>query len=734
MFKRASLFILGIAAAVILTLIFAWRELPAQELYSDSPVITAQRITQDLSGKWNSYSSLRQAWLQETQFGSNPQKNGLTGGDSIVLPSDQSFRVVAKKFKVSGIWSFKTAQLVLDGVYGKAKVFLNGIEEINYLGEIEGLGGTYTIDIQPTRLDYGQENILYIHLSSDSIHQKKLFGWLLPAQNKIIGQIQLQAVPESTVDVAKTSVSYDQEKKQAIVSIWLKHHLTLDYAPWALSAEIREQDRVVAECLVPLNSDGNFEQQVDLIFDLPDVKFWSPAAPFLYNLRIVLTNERGDHDSIQLPIGFSNIISPPDSWVINGKPFKVNGEILTWQQETLIRNQQQIENYLQNLKSKGINVLYFLNFFPNEAWLYAADKHGIGVWLELPVAFMPAGTDLYCQELEDLLRIAGRHPCVLAWTVAKGLEPSREAANYLNQIEAQLNGLPAYNLSYFSAGAKGSGLGELIIYRDSLQGEWGNLVLSDAFLGSADSEKSVDQKMLIIAICWLIWLMLVSIQNLRSFGWNYKELFNPNPKRRIRRAFTWSLLALISRKITMASYLIYLLYLLPERYFIWLPYNFSFWTELKHQSPFILGLFLTVVLILLRLFSVGMAAQSFSKRPGTLGLCCWLERRYIWFFLFGIASLAVLKFSLPWYVPLLLYVLMSIILFPVRVRDVRRAGGKYLWFARIPFTVLIILSVTIVIHFKDFHYLLKLVLPEIRFTLPEDLTSWFKNLIARLKA
>jgi len=737
MFKRALLLILGITVAITLALVFTWREIPAQELYSNSSVITAQRITQDLSGKWNRYSSLQQAWFQETKADTG-SRHGIAGGDSIVLPSNQSFKVVAKKFQVSGIWSFKMAQLALDGVYGKARVYLNGIEEINYVGEIEGTGGTYTLHIQPTRLNYGQENILFIELSADSIHQKKVFGWLAPARKRITGQIQLQAVPESTIDVTRTSVFYDQTKKQVLASVKLKHHLSLNYGPWALSAEIREQDRVVAECLVPINSDGNYEQQVDLIFDLPEVKFWSPGSPFLYNLRLVLTNNRGDHDSVQLPLGFSNNSSTPDNWVIDGKQFEVNGIVLTWQQETAIRNKQQIESYIQSLKDKGHNIIYFLNFFPNEGWLYAADKLGIGVWLELPAALIPAGTDPYSQELEDLIRIAGRHPSVLAWTVAKGLAPSSEADNYFKQIGTLLTGLPAYKLTYFSAEAKNPNLGELTINRDRLLGEWGKLVLPADSLATAALEESVYRYLVIFAVCWLIWLMLISIQNLRCFGWSYKELFNPNPKRKIRRAFIWSLLALISRNITIAGYLIYLFFLFPEQYFVWLPYDFSFWAELKNQSAVLLWLLLTMLLILFRLFNVGLAAYSFPQRPETLGLCCWLERRYIWFFLVGNACLAVLKFNLVWYAPILLYVLMTVLLFPSRVKDVRRAEGKYLWFAGIPLTVLLIISLTMVLHLEDFRYLLNLVFPEIKFTLPEmelalpeDLSALFKSLLER---
>jgi hypothetical protein len=37
------------------------------ELYSDTPVVKAHRMSQDLGGKWDCYPSLRQAWVQENR-------------------------------------------------------------------------------------------------------------------------------------------------------------------------------------------------------------------------------------------------------------------------------------------------------------------------------------------------------------------------------------------------------------------------------------------------------------------------------------------------------------------------------------------------------------------------------------------------------------------------------------------------------------------------------------------
>lgn len=705
MFNRTTLVLIAAFAATLFVLVTFWQEAPGIELYSDKPVIKAHRISQDLGGKWDGYSSLRQAWAQENN------------AESIVLPSDQRFQVAVKKFSVTGKWGFKTAQLAIEGLYGNARVFLNGIDEVNFLGEYEGSGGITTIDIHTARLDFSRENTLYLELSPAKAQQKKIFSWLWPEQGRITGQIRLEAVPETSINAAETTVSYDTAKKQAIVRLTIDHHQFLEYGPWALSGVIKDNNEIVAECLLPLNSDGEYKQQVDLVFNLPDPKLWSLENPFRYELNLLLSNNRGDFDSIQMPIGFRQMNSTTDKWVLNGKEIPVKGEILNQEQAAGIRNQRQVASYLEEIKNKGKNVVYFMGFFPDEGWLYAADQLGIGVWLELPASLIAKSKDPYDTEMEELILISERHPSVLAWTAGKGLEPSAEVTDYLLKIRDRLANLPVYHLAYFPAEDLLSNSENIIIEANQLQGQWGRV---ERLNDSSQIKNKIELRSLqIFLICWSLWLLLISFQNVRTVGWKYRELFNPSPKRSTRRAFFWGTLAMLSRMATVGVFITFLLFRIPLQLFYWLPYHQTPLHALQNQSPPLIWLFISFSLILVRLFQVGFASCSFPEKPGALALSCWLERRYIWVFLVGIAFVVAINYGEYWYIPAVLYVFMTTLLFPFRIRDVWKAGGKYSTLLFVPISLAFVGVFALLWHHEDSLYLVRMVLPHIHFSLPQ---------------
>lgn len=714
MFKR-------FAALIIIMFIFSftflnlfWQDVPEMELYSSTPLTKADRLSQDLGGKWDSFSSLRQAWAQENrllQSDKNEVLNGLIQVNSIVLPSNKGFKVAVKRFRVTGKWGGKTAELVLEGVYGKARVFLNGIDEVNYLGDFEGTGGINAIEISPARLDFSKDNALYLELSPGSAQQTKLLGWLWPEQGKITGQIRLEAVPETTINLAKTTVSYNKPNRQIIVRANIRHHQSLEYGPWALSAVIKDKKEKVAECLLPLTSNGAYDQQVDLVLNPPEAKLWSMNNPHLYELELVLTNNRGDFDRIQMPIGIREYSGLAEKWILNSQEIGVKGEILTPAEEYRIRNERQMEQYLESIKARGINTLYFMGFFPNEGWLYAADRLGIGIWLELPVNLVSSGKIPQISALEDLFLIAERHPSVLAWTAAKGLEPSAQANDYFQQVRARLNPLPVYRLLIPGQGMP-AGSEEIDLQTEGIEGQWGKM----EYRKDANASEFVWQGEKIAAISWLVWLFFLSLQTVRKSGWIYKELFNPNPKRKVRRALFWSCLRLVSRMFTLGALLTSLLFRVPPLPLPWLPYDPSFLLMLQSQNPFLLWIFMSSTLTLIRLMQVGLAAPSFPQNPGTLDLCCWLERRYGWIVLVGIAWVAAV-YGLPWYIPLALYALLTIFLLPVRIRDVWKAGGKYTHLLFVPATMFVIGIFAILWYRDDFLYLLRILSPLIDFDL-----------------
>ncbi len=718
MFKRFTVILVSMFIIAALAVSICWENIQGVELYSDNPVTKPYRIAQDLGGKWNSYSSLRQALTYENEAMDNMiDVLDLNQAKDLIIPSSQGFDVAAKKFSVTGKWSYKTAQLVLEGVNGKVSVFLNGIDDVNLIGEVEGNGGVYILNFPASRFDFSKENTLYLKTEKNSIQQNRIFGWLWPEQGKITGQIRLEAVSETTIDLSSIAVSYDSAKKQVKARVKIKHHDMLEQGPWVLNGALTTNQQKLAECVLPLSTNGKFEQDAELIFQVPTAHSWSPEDPFLYELNLNITNNRGGYDSLQLPVGIRQLGTANGKWTMNGTALDVRGQIISQEQEYTIRNQRQTEAFLKNLKSGGYHVICFMGFFPDESWLYAADKLGVGVWLEMPVGFTASSKIPNPAVFEDLAAVAAKHPSVLAWTVAKGIDDSAASSEYLQKTGDMISGFSQYQLSFPKDPVDSSITENILILPEGLQGEWGKLTYySD---GSANVVQPSDSKWKtekVAVILWLICLVFLSAQNFFSIKWKYQELFNDLPKRAVRRAFFWCCLSLVARMGTLGAIVASPLFNLPvDTIPPWISYDFTWLKEVQDLPFALVCILISFFLIVLRLLQVGVAASAFPQNPGTLGLTCWMERKYGWIVLVGVAFVLTI-YGMPYYFPIATYILLSVIFLPARIRGSWKAGGKHSRLLIVPATVFFGILITCLWHYQDFSYLIQMVLPNIDFS------------------
>lgn len=723
MFKRFTIILISLFVLAILILTFSWNSKPGLEVSSSTPITKVYRISQELGGKWNNYSSLKEAWAREEMLqDSDGVLTGLQQTQSIIIPSSTGLSVVAKQFRVAGQWGSRTAQLTLEGVYGEGKVYLNGIDEINYIGEVRGMGGIYKLEISPASFDFSQENTLYIEFTPKTVQRNKLFGWFWPQKARITGQIRLEAVAETTIDTSKLSFSYKKSTEQLIVTTVLNHHQNLEKEPWVINGVLKSNDQKIAECLLPVNSNGRYAQQVDLVFDLPNPLFWSIDEPYLYNLDLLVINSRGDQDSVQIPLGISQVTTELGKWNVENQDFDVEGLVITQEDDYYLRNQQMIPNWLQEVKDKGINLIYFIDFFPDESWLYAADEIGIGTWLELPVNMVPGKRIPEPNIYEDLIDFDDRHPSIMAWTLAKGLEPDRDSKTYIQKAKQMIPDKHVYHLTYSSSKEVMGDVENVLLTANGFEEVWGRVNFNNNVLGETNNYSSwKDEKT--TAFLWFIWLCIISILNYHAFNWNYSELFNRSPKRVVRTAFFWRCLFLVSRLGTLGGVITAVLYRLPLDLPAWLPYDLEVIGILQSQKPLLIWLFITMFLVLWRLLQVGVATTAFPHSPSSLGLACWLERKYGWIFLVGLVWILTF-YGIPSYLPLITYLLLSFAFLPLRLRDVWKVGGKYSYLLLVSFSVGAGVLILGIWYREDFFYIWSMVVPEIvlaisKITLPE---------------
>ncbi|MDD4346299.1 MAG: glycosyl hydrolase [Desulfitobacteriaceae bacterium] len=665
-----------------------WEVPQGLPLPSAPEITTTKRWNQDLSGTWDKFSSVRQAWLVEEQRlkGEQP-KFVLKGGGQFELPSTQRFSVAAKRFRIPAEWSARTMQLVTSGVKGQVVVYLNGADPLHKIGEFEGSGAQDMIEIPATAFRYGEDNIILLELTASEAQSKSLFSLSWPNDGQITGQIRLQAVIGTVLTNPLLEVSWEDEQAVLTVTTQLVHYNLAEKSSWTVEGVLSDGSAEVARDSLVVEADGTSSQTAVLKFAIGNGHYWSSQDPFLYQLHLRAANSRGDQDDLALPVGLRSIALVEGSWHLNQKALEeVKGQVLSAQKEAQVRNTGEVESYIKSQQEKGVNLLYFLGVFPDELWLQAADRLGMGIWAEWPVGMVPAYRLPPAGEFRELVSAGSRHPSIWAWTVGKGLENSPKTAAFIKEAEGLLTSALAFDLKLTDF--KGQ----------ALNGTWGQIINEENPESSSWPQESLASQVWLLIIIWISWM------NLRTVGWRYKELMEHRPKRRLRQALLWQSRAFMARAGTLAGIITAAVYHLPKEWELWLLHLWPGLELIRYQSPWLIWAVLSLLLILFRVLQAGLVSARLPGSPHPLGLIYWLERRYRWVIIVALLW-ALVPFGLPIYLPLETYFVLNLLFLPLRVRDVHRIGGHYRLLLVLPGVLGIGLTFWLITRWADLFYL-----------------------------
>ncbi|MFZ3131575.1 MAG: glycosyl hydrolase [Desulfosporosinus sp.] len=702
MFNRRLMIFIALLALTLGTFWRYWQSPMGESLQTGHSALSTARYSQNLNGSWDQYSSLRQAWTTEYEpHKGNLDKLLLTDGSPITLPSSERISVVAKRFQIPGEWSSRTMLLTFNGVQGHATVFLNGIASSQKIGEFEGSGGADGLEIFAKAFRYGEDNILIVELAGSTLQRTTLIGSDWPKSGKITGNISLDAAAETTLMTPQVDVSWRETTAQITVKTYLQHHGFAQGGPWTIYGVLSDGSAGIAEQTLTVNAqEGTDNQPVILTFTVPYARCWTMQAPFLYQLYLTVTNSRGDLDDLALPLGLRSIALSSGKWVLNDQVIPIKGEALTVQEESRLRHDGQAESWIKSKQQKGINLVYFIGQIPDELWLQAADRVGMGVWAELPAELIPSGRLPQPNVFQKVIAEKMLHPSLWAWTVGKGLDADELAQTYFRKAvkEVQPNLAFAINttpavLSELSAEQA------LYIQGNKLQGVWGEVTVETS---SASSAGWVQEPF--VAGTWSLLMIFLVWMNIRSVTWRYKEIFERKPRRRLRSAWFWNGLFVFARQGMLAGLVTSGIFRIPIHLNPWLTHLWPGIELLQAQSPWLIWATLSVLFMLIRLLQVGVAAPHLPEVPHPLALVYWLERRYF-FAVFISIGWALLPWGVPFYVPIPGYIFLVFLFLPIRIRDLRRIGGHYRAFLWVPGIIAGVLLIWVSFHYADWIYL-----------------------------
>ncbi|MDR1961012.1 MAG: hypothetical protein LBQ16_01870 [Gracilibacteraceae bacterium] len=679
-----------------------WREAPLHGLFSVRQAETVYRLSQELSGIWHQYASPAQAFREENQLGPDGRTSGLfnrfSSRSGVVLPSNADLRVVARQFTVAESWASRTARLVLESFSGRARVYLNGVRSENLIGEAEGYGGQAVFAVEATRLYFDRPNILIIEMENTSLRRDMPFGNLWPWPKHISGRVRIDSVPETIIEAETIAFDWRAADSLWVVAADLSHYQFMENGPWTVTGILSGTDGAeAARVVVPLETEGQYAEKVSLAFPLVSPRQWRPEDPYLYRLTLQVANSRGEQDSFQAPAGIAKIGTADGLWLVNGEAVPVQGLYLSKNDDFALRAAGLPDEWLAAQKQAGYNVFCFYESFPDETWFHAADRAGVGIWTALPV-YLPASGPPDAADFQPMLDMAARHPSHWAWTAGTALPPGEETEEYLRELKAILDGKPLYVAVWRDEPLRTDGIFTLSLHKP-LRGGWGTLSVAGVYRDETPWPLR-SGLMRAGAIIWFAFLLFVGVQNIRARHWRFKDL-SKRPRRAMRESCFWRYAAFFLRMATISGSWLILLYQLPLDRLALAPFDLDWITDLRRQPFFLLWVAAAAIFAAARLMQVGIGAGAFPDEPEAMGLVCWLERRYALLQLTGLAWILV-AFGFPLFLPFAVYYGLELLLWPLRLRDVRKAGGSNFLLLVFPLTAALVFIIIIVSQGVDY--------------------------------
>lgn len=326
-----------------------------------------------------------------------------------------------KHFRIDRADADSMVEIVFDGVYMNAEIWLNG-------SRIAGHAYGYTpfaVDLTP-HLDPSGENVLAVRVANLGKNSRWYSG------SGIYRHVKLNCTAKSRFQpwgLRVTTPAVDE----TIADVRLTAQLS-GAAGSVLVAEIRDmRGRPVAKSEAPVSSD-----QVELALRVPTPARWSPDTPHLYTAHASIRTKDGAVDKVATTFGIRTIeVDAANGFRLNGKGYKLRGGCMHHDNGLLgaIALARAEERKIELLKARGFNAVRMSHNPPSQLLLDACDRLGMLVIGEAfdswNVPKNPEDYSLYFaqQWRDDLTAMVardGNHPSIVIWSIGNEIPEKTE--------------------------------------------------------------------------------------------------------------------------------------------------------------------------------------------------------------------------------------------------------------------------------------------------------------------
>ncbi len=313
----------------------------------------------------------------------------------------------------------KEIRLRFNGVYSKARVWLNGTLLRTHIGGFTAWDVNITDHVQP-----GETAILTVGITDRSDDISRASFYAKHNVGGILRDVSLVTLPR--VHLTKLHIGTDLDdafndglvKVRADIDPVIATHATLEFSLLGLNAG----RNVIAHRTLKIDA-GTSTLTTDIPVTSPSL--WDAEHPNLYTLETRLVVSGQEDQVYRNKIGFREIEVVGDQMLVNGNAVKLRGINRHSLDPTLGRTEtpEQALADIKLFRDANINFIRTSHYPPTREFLELADQYGLYVEVEAPITWWNPSEDSspytaeFMNSFSEMIEFHRNHPSVLMWSL-----------------------------------------------------------------------------------------------------------------------------------------------------------------------------------------------------------------------------------------------------------------------------------------------------------------------------
>ncbi len=339
-------------------------------------------------------------------------------------------------------WAGRRIMLDCGAVSYYTEIWLNG----QLLGTHEGMWTPFSIDLTPM-VNFDQPNKLELRVTKpgydgDAYPYREVLVGFIPYVALTFGGVWQSIRLSAHEAPAWDSIQLEPDWHSGTVKISAK--LSNPQAGLRATATITDYSGTqVAVIAYELESHST---ETSFFVTIEEHRSWSPADPYLYQLRLTLEQSGQIITEATRQFGFRELSAQGETLLLNGVPIHLRGVLgWGWNPDTLapIFTDDEIRAEFKRIREHGFNLLKLCLFVPPPRFYEIADEEGMLLWLELPM-WLPRLNDHLRQqahvEYQDILMRDHHHASIVLYSLGCELGADMADAKLLEDLDTLVRG------------------------------------------------------------------------------------------------------------------------------------------------------------------------------------------------------------------------------------------------------------------------------------------------------